>query len=42
MTHRERLLTALNHKEPDRVPLDLGGTGGSTLNIDAYQNLKNT
>jgi len=25
MTSRERLLTALNHQEPDRVPIDLGG-----------------
>ena len=25
MTSRERLLTALNHTEPDRVPIDLGG-----------------
>lgn len=23
-THRERVLTALRHEEPDRVPLDLG------------------
>lgn len=25
MTPRERLLTALEHREPDRVPIDLGG-----------------
>ncbi len=25
MTSRERLLKALNHEEPDRVPIDLGG-----------------
>ncbi len=25
MNSRERLLTSLNHEEPDRVPLDLGG-----------------
>lgn len=24
MNHRERVLCALNHKEPDRIPLDLG------------------
>jgi uroporphyrinogen decarboxylase len=28
MTHRERAMTAIDHKEPDRVPIDLGGTGG--------------
>ena len=25
MTSRERMITALNHQEPDRVPIDLGG-----------------
>ena len=24
MTSRERVLTAINHQEPDRVPIDLG------------------
>ena len=24
MTRRERILAAINHKEPDRIPLDLG------------------
>ena len=26
MTSRERVLATVNHREPDRVPLDLGGT----------------
>lgn len=25
MTPRERVLAAINHQEPDRVPIDLGG-----------------
>ena len=25
MTSRERLLKSLNHEEPDRIPIDLGG-----------------
>ena len=25
LTSRERMLTALDHREPDRVPIDLGG-----------------
>ena len=25
MTHRERLLAAVSHRQPDRVPIDLGG-----------------
>ena len=40
MTSRERLLTALNHKTPDRVPIDLGGTPTSTISISAHENLK--
>lgn len=27
MTSRERVLTALNHEEPDRVPLFIGTSG---------------
>ena len=30
MTSRQRVLAALNHKEPDRVPIDLGGMGNMT------------
>ena len=26
MTSRERVMAALEHREPDRIPLDLGGT----------------
>ena len=40
MTPRERFLTALNHEEPDRVPLDLGGINTSLM-IGTHDNLKN-
>jgi uroporphyrinogen decarboxylase len=40
MTSRERVLTTLNHKEPDRVPFDLGGTVISGIHIKAYQGLR--
>ncbi len=40
MNHRERILTALSHKEPDRVPLDLGGTVDSTISAASYQGLR--
>jgi len=40
MNSRERLLAALNHREPDRVPLDLGGTPTSTISVSALGNLK--
>ncbi len=32
MTHRERVATAIHHKEPDRVPLDLWGSDSRLLN----------
>jgi uroporphyrinogen decarboxylase len=40
MNSRERILTALNHQEPDRVPFDLGGTVVSTIHVKAYQALR--
>ncbi len=39
MTHRERVLTTLQREQPDRVPVDLGGTLASTINIHAYRRL---
>lgn len=39
LTHRERVIKALNHEEPDRVPLDLGGAGVTTTNTIAYARL---
>jgi uroporphyrinogen decarboxylase len=39
MNSRQRVVTALNHKEPDRVPIDIGGTGATTLLIPAYKAL---
>jgi uroporphyrinogen decarboxylase len=40
MTPRERVVTALNHQEPDRVPLDIGGGTSSTLVVEGYERLK--
>lgn len=41
LNSRERLVTALNHEEPDRVPIDLGGivtsiTTGDNEALKAY------
>ncbi|MBN2072376.1 MAG: hypothetical protein JW770_00340, partial [Actinobacteria bacterium] len=38
-THRQRVIEALNHREPDRVPRDLGGRVSSMMQ-NAYHNLK--
>lgn len=40
MNHRERVLAALSHKEPDRVPIDLGSSRNSSIVIDGYEKLK--
>ncbi len=40
MNSRERLLTALNHQEPDRIPFDLGSTQVTGIHVIAYQNLR--
>ncbi len=39
MNHRERVLAALDHRETDRVPLDMGSTIVTTLTRLAYQPL---
>ena len=39
-THRERVLAALNHRNPDRIPVDVGGTGATQINFASYNNLK--
>ncbi len=40
MNSRERILTALNHREPDRVPFDMGGTVLTGINVKAYTALR--
>ena len=40
MNHRERVLTTLRHQEPDRVPIDFGGTVDSTVSAFSYQALR--
>lgn len=40
MNSRDQVMRALNHQEPDRVPIDLGGTICSSMHPDAYINLK--
>jgi uroporphyrinogen decarboxylase len=40
MNSRERVMLALNHKEPDRIPIDLGGSICSSIHKNAYIELK--
>lgn len=40
LTSRERVLTALEHKETDRVPIDLGSSRSTGINANAYSKLK--
>jgi len=39
MNSRQRILAAINHTEPDRVPVDLGATPSSGISAIAYDNL---
>lgn len=39
MTPRERIWSALQHKEPDQVPYDLGSTQVTSIHRIAYRNL---
>lgn len=40
MTSRERIITTLNHKEPDRVPVDLASTQVTGISVIAYKKLR--
>jgi len=40
MTSRERVLLALNHKKPDRIPVDLGGSVTTGIHASALNKLR--
>jgi uroporphyrinogen decarboxylase len=40
MTPRQRVWAAINHQEPDRVPLDIGGGNSTTIVVEGYERLK--
>jgi uroporphyrinogen decarboxylase len=40
LTPRQRVLAAIEHREPDRVPVDLGATPSSGISAIAYGRLK--
>src|SRR5512139_1859584 len=40
MTSRQRVLDALNHRQPDRVPIDLSGHRSSGIAAIAYPKLR--
>jgi len=40
MTSRERIINTLQHKEPDKIPIDLGATDSSGITAIAYNKLK--
>lgn len=40
MTSWQRVMAALNHHEPDRLPFDIGGSLATGINVAAYQALK--
>jgi uroporphyrinogen decarboxylase len=40
LTSRERVLTAINHEEPDRVPLVIGVSNATGIKMGTYQGIK--
>lgn len=40
MTHRERVIAALSHQEPDTVPIDFASTRDSSIVVEGYEQLK--
>jgi uroporphyrinogen decarboxylase len=40
MTHRDRVMAAVSHEQPDKVPIDLGGTRDSSIVVEGYDRLK--
>ena len=40
MNSRERVIAAIHHQPPDRVPIDLGGTRATGINVTAYSGLR--
>jgi hypothetical protein len=40
MTSRERLAAALNHREPDRIPVDFNGTAVTGMHVDCVIGLR--
>jgi len=40
MTHRDRVLAALSHREPDRVPIDVWGSASRVCNVLYFQIVK--
>lgn len=40
LTPRERVLTAIQHEEPDRVPIVIGSSNATTMKMKPYRQLK--
>ena len=41
MSSRERLLLTINHKEPDRLVVDIGAGGQTGMGVCAVHHLRN-
>lgn len=40
MSHKERVMTAVSRREPDRVPMDLASHVNSSIHVEGYDELK--
>jgi hypothetical protein len=39
MTSKERVIAAIHHREPDRVPMDFGSTGVTGVHVSCVAEL---
>jgi len=40
ITSKERVLTSLSHRQPDRVPIDFGGTPVTGIHVSCVAELR--
>src|ERR1035441_1019246 len=40
LTSRERVLASLSHRQPDRIPIDFGGTSVTSLHVSCVAALR--
>lgn len=38
---RQRIMDAIGHREPDRIPVDFGSSMVTSIHVEGYENLKN-
>ena len=40
MTSKQRIQASLNHKQPDKIPIDFGGSGQTGMHVSCIEQLR--